>query len=90
MSVAFEVTEDDVFNVFAIHKIPTTDEVVNEVLEKLPYDKIETGLLHFTCLSAQTESAQSDIEDFLMENGYLDWGEKKFSNKNAQSYEDGE
>ena len=88
MSGAWETTTEDVETVLDAHGIVKTAEEIAEIHDNLDHDSIETGVLYYTSMEAQTDSMLDDIEDELMESGIIPKGEKKFTMKDDDEYED--
>ncbi len=78
MTQAWEITDTDIQIVLRDHRQPTLDGHVAAARAVLDEDKIIRGLLNFTDMSDQTDSANSDIEDQLMAAGIIPHGPKKF------------
>lgn len=79
MSMAWEVTDDDIDNVLrahgqlnAINSQQASDLVDNES------DRVEKAVLYYTEMEEQADAANSEIEDILIENKLLS-GPKKFN-----------
>lgn len=79
MSMAWEITTDDVETVLKAHGVSLPEDRVSELHDGLDADSIEDGLLHYTDMDDQTASMLSDIEDHLLEEGVIS-GEKQFHN----------
>jgi hypothetical protein len=82
MSLAWEVTNEDVGNVLDAHDAYKTYGEIEELLDNdtIDSDAIEKGVLRYTDMDDQTSSMLSDIEDHLMKADVIPKGEKKFSN----------
>lgn len=77
MSTAWEVTVEDIGLVLAAHKIPASQEFLEELLDELDCDAIENGVLYYTSMQAQIDSSLDDIENQLMELGHIPNTNKK-------------
>jgi hypothetical protein len=82
MSLAWEVTNEDVGNVLDSHGVEfkTYGEIEELLDDTIDTDAIEKGVLTYTDMDDQTASMLSDIEDHLMKADVIPKGEKKFSN----------
>lgn len=73
MSMAWEVTTDDVQRVCEEHNVPFTDVIFEEVCE----DDVEAAVLSYVDFDNQVIAALCEIEDQLMAAGVIK-GDKKF------------
>lgn len=78
MSTAWEVTTDDVANVLRAHGAAVSDGRLEQIVDELDHDEIGKGVLYYTDMDEQTQSAYSDIEDHLMRTGAIPQGSKQF------------
>lgn len=78
MSLAWEITEDDVANVLDAHGVDYDEDTLETVLDELDHDAIEKGLLCYTDMDDQTASVLDDIENHLIEKNLIS-GEKQFN-----------
>ena len=62
MSYAFEVTVDDVINVFIRNQRPVSDSVAMDILDDLVLELVEEAALQGEDLDEQTELAYQEIE----------------------------
>ena len=73
MSIAFEITNEDIQNVLTRHEsslnVDDNEDLFDAVMAESA--RIEAAALHGDDIEAQTEYAYSAIEDILMETGYL-------------------
>jgi hypothetical protein len=75
MSMAWEVTLDDIEHVLDAHGMgERAQEIYDEFDDQY---RVEKAVLYFTDMDDQTAAANSEIEDILMEAGVIT-GEKKF------------
>lgn len=77
MSMAWEVTTDDVVIVLSAHGI-TADE--KAILDEIDVDEVEDIILNYTSMEDQVDASLSYIEDCLMDVGVIPKAEKKFHN----------
>lgn len=73
MSMAWEVTDDDITQVLEAHGLTLTEEIWEEVSG----DKVEAAVLSYTDFDEQVNAAFCEIEDQLIEAGFIK-NEKKF------------
>lgn len=78
MSLAWEVTTDDVQTVLDAHDIVVDEQQLEEIHDSLDMDDIEHGVLYFTDFEEQVSSMLSDIEDQLMDSEVIPKVDKKF------------
>jgi hypothetical protein len=71
MSLAFEITTEDVQNVLNAHGIPSTYEQAEEKLNALDTDAIEKAALYGDDLDLQTEYALQEVEKQLKAAGVI-------------------
>lgn len=62
MSYAWEVTIDDIINVFIRNQLPVSDSVAMDILDDLDLFLIEKAVLYGNDLDEQTEYAYQEIE----------------------------
>jgi hypothetical protein len=74
MSMAWEVTEEDITQVLVAHNVTFTDEVSEQVCE----DDVEAAVLSYVDFDNQVTAALCEIEDQLIAAGVIK-GEKKFN-----------
>lgn len=88
MSMAWEVTDDDIELVLEKHGVndAETFEKAKQAIE-VETDRIEGAVLEYTDFDDQVESANDEIENILIEEEVIT-GEKKFSAPDADSDED--
>lgn len=72
MSNAWETTTNDVELVFQVHNIKFANEDVQRVFDALNHDLIEEGVLQYTDMEEQTDSMCDDIENKMIELGYIE------------------
>lgn len=91
MSMAWELTEDDVELVLNRHGLGDDPEMLEKAQEALEGEdgRIEGAALAYTDFDDQTTSALDEIENILFENDVLT-GDKKFSAPDASDDEDEE
>ncbi len=80
MSLAWEVTDEDIIAVLAAHGIHDSDQVA-EAEDILDADAVEEAVLSYTDFDDQVSASLTEIEDQLFEHGLLS-GERKFANGN--------
>jgi hypothetical protein len=78
MSLAWEVSVDDIGIVLKAHNIEYDMERLDKLMDALDHEAIESGVLYYTNFDNQCESALDDIENQLMESGVIPQGKKKF------------
>lgn len=72
MSMAWEVTEEDIAQVFERRGMRITEEEVEEMHDNfMDGDRVEEAALAYTDMEDQVEAALNEIELVLIENGYL-------------------
>lgn len=74
MSMAWEVTTEDITQVLEAHKLALTDEISEQVSE----DDVEAAVLSYVDFDNQVTAALCEIEDQLITAGVIK-GEKKFN-----------
>ena len=79
MSLAWDVTEDDMSTVLDGHNVSKTDDEIESLLVDVDVDTIEKNVLRYDNMEDQTASMLSDIEDQLMKASVIPKGEKKFN-----------
>lgn len=79
MSMAWEVTVDDVEIVLERHGIKKTEEEISDIHDGLDFDEIEDAVLSYTMNDSQYSAMFDEIENQLMEDGVIETKEKKFS-----------
>lgn len=81
MSNAWEITNDDVYNVLSAHNMADSvdDKIVESAHDMITdeADRIEQAVLAYTEMEDQTDAALSEIEDILIEQKIIE-GDKKF------------
>lgn len=91
MSSAWEVTTDDLLIVLDRHGVKKTEAELEQLLDDvIDADAIEDGVLYYTDMDDQVQSALSDIEDQLMEAGVIPRGDKFWNSPEELSYSDNE
>lgn len=73
MSLAWEVTQEDIENVLRAHGVQYTDEI-GDIVDG---DEVEDSILHYVSFNAQCDVALSVIEDQLIEAEVIS-GPKRF------------
>ncbi len=78
MSMAWEVTDDDIANVLRQHG-QLTDENLQQASDLVDHesDRVEKAALNYLEMEEQTDASYSEIEDILIENKLLS-GPKKY------------
>lgn len=71
MSLAFEVTPDDVENVFIRNNISASPEKISDAFDSLDYDEVERAALSEIDFDDQVTAALLEIENQLKEEGFL-------------------
>ena len=79
MSMAWEVTVDDVSTVLERHGIKKTRDEIDGIHDGLDFDEIEDAVLRYTMNDSQCRAMFDEIENQLMEDGVIETKEKKFS-----------
>lgn len=79
MSMAWEVTVEDVSTVLERHGIKKTKDEIDEIHDGLDFDEIEDAVLSYTMNDSQCSAMFDEIENQLMEDGVIETKEKKFS-----------
>ncbi len=78
MSMAWEVTIDDVAIVLERHTINKTEDEISEIYSRLNFNQIEAAVLSYTIFDSQCGAMFDEIENQLMEDGVIETKEKKF------------
>jgi hypothetical protein len=76
--MSWEPTTEDIQTVAKAHGVNLSDEQADKLLEDLDVDSIEEGVLYYVNFDDQVESANADIEKFLIEQGVVE-GDPKYS-----------
>lgn len=71
MSMAFEITEDDVEGVLCQHLKNVSSEMVEKAFDEIDHDQVEKSALHGDDMDEQLEFALKDIESQLKELGFI-------------------
>lgn len=71
MSMAWEVTTEDVETVMRSHGLSPTDAEVTAAHDALDFDRIERDVLYETDFDAQVAAMNESIAEGLKENGIL-------------------
>lgn len=79
MSMAWEVTVEDVSTVLERHGIKKTEDEISEIHDGLDCDEIEDAVLSYTMNDSQCSAMFDEIENQLMEDGIIETKEKKFN-----------
>lgn len=83
MSMAWEVTVEDVSTVLERHGIKKTKDEIDEIHDGLDFDEIEdVVVLSYIMNDSQCSAIFDEIENQLMEDGIIETKEKKFSYEN--------
>ena len=77
MSLAWEITEDDVAWVLRSHGMNKSEDEISEIHDDLDHEEIIENLLRYTDMEDQMNSMYDDIENALLESGVIA-GEKIF------------
>ena len=78
MSMAWEVTPDDVGTVLAAHKLDEDEDTIHDQhFDDDACDRVENAILYHTDMDDQCEEGLAEIEDILIEAKVIT-GEKKF------------
>lgn len=80
MSMAWEVTVEDVSTVLERHGIKKTKDEIDEIHDGLDFDEIEDAVLSYTMNDSQCSAMFDEIENQLMEDGVIETKEKKYEN----------
>ena len=67
----WEITDEDIKDVISKHGLPCDVQAINLAREFLNEDAIANGVLYFTDMDDQIQSALEDIETQLIEAGII-------------------
>ena len=69
---AWQITDEDIELVLVTHRVNPTQEAIDNVRAALDVPAIVSRLLTYTEFDVQCDSALSDIEDVILEEGIVD------------------
>lgn len=78
MSMAYEITIDDVRIVLDRHNIEVSKERLRDIHDELDFEEIEDKVLEYTMSESQAMCAFDTIENQLMESGVITTKKKEF------------
>jgi len=77
---AWEVTDEDIRQVLDRHNVKMTQEEYDAFCESIDFDEITGNVLRFVNFDNQVESMLDDIEDALVEKGFIKKENKVWGN----------